>query len=121
MGSDYRDTADEQNMVIPQIEDMVGVNNAEAIFGLDKVDVGFIGPNDLALSMGVAPGDPEHEAAIQKILAAAKAVGKPCGMPARTTESARQRIDEGFTFLDIASDLRLLDTGSQEILNAVRA
>jgi len=121
MGSDYRTTADDQIMVIPQIEDMEGVNNAEAIFGLEEVDVGFIGPNDLALSMGVEPGHPDHEAALQKILAAAKKVGKPCGMPARATDAARQRISEGFLFLDIASDLRLVDVGSQEILEAVRA
>ena len=100
---------------------MEGVNNAEAIMALEEVDVGFIGPMDLALSMGVDVGHGDHEAAIQKILAACKKAGKPCGMPARTEAAAKQRLAEGFRFLDIASDLRLVEAAAQDILQAVRA
>jgi len=119
MGADYRATADDAIMVIPQIEDMEGINNAEAIMSVEGVDVGFLGPSDLSLAMGVDIGSPDHEAAIQKMLAACKKVGKPCGMPARTVASAKQRIAEGFQFLDIASDLRLLEAAGQDILQAV--
>jgi len=120
MGADYKTAANDEILVIPQIEDMVGVNNAEAIMALEEVDIGFIGPADLALSMDVEIGHPDHEAAIQKILAACKKAGKPCGMPARTVESVKQRLAEGFLFLDIASDLRLVEAAAKDVLEAVR-
>ncbi len=119
LGSDYRDTANSEILVIPQIEDMEGINNTEAILSVDGIDVAFIGPNDLALSMGVEPGHPDHEAAIQKVLAAGKATGKPTGLPIRSVEATRQRISEGFQLIDMASDLRLLQAAAQETYKAV--
>ena len=119
LGADYRATADDQILVIPQIEDMEGIDNAEAIMSVEGVNAGFLGPSDLALSMGVQPGHPDHEAAVQKMLAACKKVGKPCGMPARTVASAKQRLAEGFQFLDVVSDLRLLEAGAQAMLTAL--
>ena len=120
MGADYRSTADDHIMVIPQIEDMEGINNAEAIMSLDEIDVGFLGPNDLALSMGVEPGHPDHEEAIQKMLAACKKVGKPCGLPVRDVPGIKKRLSEGFLMLDVASDLRLLSAAATSVLNEVR-
>ena len=120
MGADYRSTADDQILVIPQIEDMEGIDNAEAIMAVEGVDVGFLGPNDLALSMGVEPGHPDHEAAIQKHLSACKKVGKPAGIPIRTVEGIKQRMAEGFQLIDIASDLRLLEVAARDTLAAVK-
>jgi len=119
-GSTYRGTINDQVLVIPQIEDIEGVENAEAIMAVPGVDVGFIGPGDLSLNMGVEPGHPDHEAALLKILAACKKAGKPAGMPARTVESAKLRREQGFTMLDIASDLRMLDEAAQGILSALK-
>lgn len=120
MGGDYRTTIDSQVMVIPQIEDMEGINNAEGIMSVDGIDVGFLGPNDLALSMGVSPGHPDHEAAIQKMLAACKKVGKPCGIPQRDLPGIKKRIADGFLFIDTACDLRLLQVAAEAVLKAVR-
>lgn len=119
-GPDYRSTINDQVLVIPQIEDMEGVENAEAIMAVDGVDVGFIGPGDLSLNMGVEPGHPDHEAALMKILDACKKAGKPAGMPCRTVEAATKRREQGFTMLDIASDLRMLEVAAQDILTALR-
>ena len=121
LGDDYRPTIDSQVLVIPQIEDMEGIHNTEAIMSVEGIDVGFLGPNDLALSMGVEPGHPDHEAAIQEMLAACKKVGKPAGLPIRDVEGVRQRISEGFQFIDCASDLRLLQSAATETLAAIRA
>lgn len=120
MGADYRTTIDSQVMVIPQIEDMEGIDNADAIMAVEGIDVGFLGPNDLALSMGVNPGHPDHEAAIQKMLAACKKAGKPCGIPVREAPGIKKRIADGFQFIDTASDLRLLSAGAETLLKAVR-
>jgi 4-hydroxy-2-oxoheptanedioate aldolase len=119
-GPAYRKTINDELLVIPQIEDLEGIQNAEAIMSVEGVDVGFLGPADLALSMGVEPGHPDHEAAIQKFLAACKKVGKPCGLPIRVAPAIKKRIAEGFRLIDIASDLRLVEAGAQGILRAVR-
>lgn len=117
-GPDYRKVANDEILVIPQIEDEEGIENTEAILSVEGVDVGFLGPGDLSLAMGVAQGSPEHEAAVQKFLAGAKKAGKPCGMPSRDPEGIRKRIQEGFQFLDIVSDLRALEAG---VATAVKA
>jgi len=120
LGSDYRQRINDEVLVIPQIEDMEGIENAEAIARVEGVDIGFLGPADLALSMGVEPGHPDHEAAIQKVLKGFQAAGKPCGLPSRDVEAARRRLREGFRFLDVASDLRLLEAGSRQILTDLK-
>lgn len=119
-GPSYRKAANDEILVVPQIEDMEGIDNTEAIMSVEGVDVGFLGPADLAMSMGVDPGHPDHEAAIQKFVAACKKVGKPYGLPIRVAPAIRKRMSEGFQLIDIASDLRLVEVGSQEILKAVR-
>lgn len=120
MGDDYRATINDQVLVIPQIEDMEGIENAEAILEVDGIDIGFIGPNDLALSMGVESGHPDHEAAILAVAAAGKATGKPVGLPIREVEGARKRIEDGFTFIDCCSDLRIMEAGAKATLSGLR-
>ena len=53
---DYRRDINTEVLCIPQIEDMEGIDKAEAIASVPGVDIGFLGPNDLALSMGVETG-----------------------------------------------------------------
>ncbi len=117
-GNDYKKIANKEILIAPQIEDMEGINNTEAIMSVEGIDAGFLGPGDLALSMGVERGHPDHEAAIQKFLAGCKKAGKPCGLPER--ENVKKRIQEGFLFMDIASDLRTLESGVQKTLADIR-
>ena len=112
-------------IICPQIEDMEGVNNTEAIMAVDGMDVAYIGPSDLALSMGLTSADmfthPDHVSAVAKILAGAQANGKPAGTPAPTVERARQIIDQGFTMIDYSSDFRILQAAATEQIAAVQA
>ena len=105
---DYYQVADDQVLCIPQIEDMEGIENAEAIAAVDGVDIGFLGPVDLALSMGAEPGHPDHESALQRFREGCMRAGKPSGIPVGNAAAARRRIDEGFRFIDLSNDLRLL-------------
>lgn len=120
MDPGYKSEANDSILVIPQIEDMEGVNNAEAIMALDGVDVAFIGPNDLGLSMGLTSDqmwkDQGHLDAIAAILAAARKVGKPAGVPVGSGEAARAVIAQGFQFIDAGSDLRQLQLAAGERL-----
>ena len=107
-GRGYFDFFDDEVLCIPQIEDMQGIENAEQIANVDGVDIGFLGPGDLALSMGVKAGHPDHEQAIGRFREAFARAGKPCGIPVPNAAAARQRIDEGFQLIDMSNDLALL-------------
>jgi len=113
----YPEIANDQVLCIPQIEDMEGIENAEAIASVDGVDIGFLGPGDLAMSMGVAPGHADHEAALQRFREGCQRVGKPSGIPLGDGVSARQRIAEGFQFIDVSNDFRMLELMSKQMLD----
>ena len=112
-------------LICPQIEDMEGVNNAEAIMAVDGMDVAYIGPNDLAMSMGLTGADAfknaDHLAAVAKILAGAKANKKPAGTPIGNVVGARALIKQGFQMIDYNSDMRILQAAATEQLKAVLA
>lgn len=79
----YIKTANENTLVCVQIETEAGVNNVDEICAVPGVDMLFIGPNDLALSLlGYVPAhgnEPKFTAAIDKIVGAARAHGKWVG------------------------------------------
>lgn len=114
---DYRRDINAEVLCIPQIEDMEGIENAEAIAATEGIDIGFLGPGDLALSMGVEAGHPDHEAALQAFREGCERAGKPSGIPVKSAASARQRIADGFLFIDLDSDLRILESGAQATLS----
>ena len=113
---DYRSSFNNAALCIPQIEDLEGIDNAEAIGNVEGVDIVFLGPGDLALSMGVAAGDPEHEAALQRLREGSERAGKPSGIPVPDATAARERIKQGFSFIDLASDFRLMETAAKQAL-----
>jgi 2-keto-3-deoxy-L-rhamnonate aldolase RhmA len=73
------------------------------------------------MSMGVEMGAPEHEAALQRFREGCERAGKPSGIPTKDAASTRQRLDEGFRFIDLNNDLRLLDLMARQTLSAVGA
>ena len=107
-GADYRTWIDDEVVVIPQIEDREGIRNAEAIMEIEGVDIGFLGPGDLSIEMGVAAGSSDHEEAIQRFLDACNRVGKPCGIPVGSAEELLKRKEQGFVFFDLSNDMSFL-------------
>ena len=77
------------------------------------------GPNDLALSMGVEAGHPDHEAALQRFREGCERAGKPSGLPAGDAETALRRVAEGFQFIDLTNDFRLLESAARQAIAAV--
>ncbi|MDA8217918.1 MAG: aldolase/citrate lyase family protein [Dehalococcoidales bacterium] len=55
LGDDYKEQINEQVFLAAQIESTVAVENAEAIMATPGVDGCWVGPADLALSMGITP------------------------------------------------------------------
>ncbi len=110
-GSDYYPAANHEVMAAVMIETGEAVERAEEILGVPGVDLGFIGPLDLALSLGVPFGSAEHEAAIQHVLQAGRRRGVPVGIYTGTTQEAKRRAAQGFQFMPLVTDLPFLQQG----------
>jgi 4-hydroxy-2-oxoheptanedioate aldolase len=85
---------------IIQIESEQGLKNVTAIAAVPGVSAIFIGPADLALSLGVPADSPEVESAIQTILSAARSRNVPVGITTNA-DNVEQRLREGFSMLTV--------------------
>jgi len=123
-GSDYMSWANDEIAVIVQIEHIDAVNKAVEILSVKGVDACFIGPNDLAGSMGLKPDihcrHPEHEAAVMRVLESAKKVGKPAGIHCVTVEAVKRRMEQGFQFIAISSDAGLLREAAARVVSEIK-
>lgn len=117
----YTDFADRNAMCIIIIEEKRAVEKIDEIAATPGLDVLFIGVNDLSFSYGKRGNykDPEVQAAIEKIVAAAKrnklAVGRPAASPQDIAEFTRQ----GFTFFQGPGDLALMGAGARPLLQSL--
>ena len=119
-GSDYFEKANQETAVIVQIEHIEAVKRAREILSVKGVDSCFIGPTDLAASMGVKIGHPSHEEAIVEVLKAAKASRTPAGIHTTNVESANKRIEQGFQFIALASDAAFLRSAAQSAFSQLK-
>jgi len=108
--TDYMARADELVCLLLQVETRKGLQNLEEILAVQGVDGIFIGPSDLAASLG-HPGEPSHadvvpviEDAITKI----KASGKAAGVLTADPDLARAYIGRGVTFCAAGIDTIIL-------------
>jgi len=124
-GGDYHHFADEETLVMPQIETRQAIANLEAILEVPGISAIYIGPSDLSMALGKEPrkgqSDPEVVAARKTILDAAKRHGIPAGIHTNSTKVAVEMIQEGFQLTSIQSDDRFLMTKAKEEVDAVRS
>jgi 4-hydroxy-2-oxoheptanedioate aldolase len=114
---DYWDWIDEQVFLAVQIESATAVENAEAILATPGVDGCWLGPSDLAFSMGIHPRDmadnEAHQRAIERVLEACRNTGTIPGFAAGSAEDALRRAEQGFRFLTCGGDHTLLMNGAR--------
>lgn len=108
-GREYLLSANDNVMICVQIESRKAVENVEAIAAVDGIDMLFIGPNDLASSMGHVAFDhasvPEVQTAIQRVLDAGLAADKYVGHFALSAEAAAAKSQQGFHFVNCGADI----------------
>jgi 4-hydroxy-2-oxoheptanedioate aldolase len=117
----YVKTANQETMVIADVESREGVENIEGIVKTEGIDGIAIGSNDLSQSFGLA-GQTNHPVvveAIDKILAAGKKYGKPIGGVVRGGETPKQYIDKGYKML-LTSVYGLMIGGGKQFLGGMR-
>lgn len=120
----YYQRANDEIVVVVQIEHIDGVRKIDEILSVPGVDACFIGPNDLCASMGLTPSlEPTHrefEEAVQTIKRAALKHGVPPGIHCATVENLNRRIAEGWRFMGILGDLRFMVAGAKAARDSIK-
>lgn len=118
-GPDYLKRANDEILVMLQIEHRKAVENLDEILAVEGYDGCFIGPTDLALSMGmptpIEGGSDELEELIADLVRRIQAAGKPLGTVGHTAEVVRKRIEQGFRLMPVMSDLTFIRQGAQRV------
>ncbi len=130
---DHVEAGDAATTVVAMIEDPEALDDIDAIVAVEGLDGLFIGRGDLTVALGASGlADPRVRAAAERILAAARKVGKPvCIMVANATEAADWRTlgasafivssDQGFLRIaasKTASDFAVLKSVSANLQDA---
>jgi 4-hydroxy-2-oxoheptanedioate aldolase len=123
--AEYYAHANDEVVIVLQCEHIKAVEEADAIFSVPGIDAIFVGPNDLAASMRSADGKPPSgEATAQAmahILATCRKHGVAPGLHCQSAEEARHRIEEGWQFIAIGSELRLMMNAATDLLQKLGA
>ncbi|MEU4365106.1 HpcH/HpaI aldolase/citrate lyase family protein [Promicromonospora sp. NPDC023987] len=113
----YMADADQYVSLFVQVESATGVKNAAAIAAVDGVDGVFVGPSDLAASLGVLGQQthPDVTAAVRATFEAVRAAGKPVGVNAFDPSVAQAYLDAGASFVLVGADVAMLARGSEAL------
>ena len=113
-GADYFDHANTHVLALAMIESVEALEALDAILDTPGLDGIYVGPNDLALSLGKRPGseqDATVSAAIARILAAARQRGLIAGIFCSDAAMAQQRLAQGFHLVTPGNDAAILGLG----------
>jgi 2-dehydro-3-deoxyglucarate aldolase/4-hydroxy-2-oxoheptanedioate aldolase len=118
----YLKRANDEILVILQVETPQAIDNLDEIGKVPGVDALFIGPMDLSTSMGHLgnPAHPEVQAAIATVEAKAKALRMPLGTISAGWEQAKGLYDRGYQLVTLLSDVILLSRAAAEALAKFR-
>ncbi len=113
----YLTKANDEICVLVQVETGHALAQIEAIAKVDGVDGVFIGPSDLAASLGHV-GNPQHadvQAAMKNAVERLTAIGVPAGILTGNEEEVRRYIDWGYLFVAVGSDVGVLAKGADTL------
>lgn len=113
-------TANGRILLAVQVESAAAVAAAPEIAAVAGVDVVFVGPGDLAVSMG-ATGDPARvEAAILAVIAACRSAGVAVGLWRPSADDVARWRDAGVSVFVVASDTMILRAGAVRLAAALK-
>jgi 4-hydroxy-2-oxoheptanedioate aldolase len=119
---DYFKKAGGEMCLIVQVENANGLKNLDEILAVEGVDGVFIGPADLAASLGFLgqPDHPEVKSAIEIALKKIRAAGKAAGILAVAKPLADHYIAFGANMVAVAVDTLLLARAGKEAAAAYK-
>lgn len=116
-------SADEEGLVIAQIETAAGLRELERIAAVPGIDVLWVGHFDLTISMGIPArfDHPDYAAAIERILDACRRHGKAAGIMTGGVEEGKALLGRGFRCVAYWGDLWIYKQGLRQGVAALRA
>jgi 2-keto-3-deoxy-L-rhamnonate aldolase RhmA len=106
-GADYRQTANDNIMIVAMIESPAGVAIADQMAAVPGVDVIFAASTDLSSFSNLKQGDPKYEALVTRIHDSTLKAGLKLGGPLAWKNR------HGFTFFQGPGETSLIRTGAQ--------
>jgi 4-hydroxy-2-oxoheptanedioate aldolase len=123
-GRSYPVEANRQTILLAQIEHIDAANAVGEILSVDGVDGCFVGPTDLALSMGLShvgfETDDRHRAAIQRTVDVCLSLGKIAASNCYNLADAGEKLAQGYNWITFRSDMDLFLGSAQSLLNDLR-
>lgn len=119
----YLGRASETISLTVQIESDAAVQAVEEIVAVDGVDAIFVGPSDLAASMGLLgqQNHPDVVAAVERSIQAANAAGKPVGVNAFVKADADRYLAAGADFVAVGADVAMLARSTEALVDSFKA
>jgi 2-dehydro-3-deoxyglucarate aldolase/4-hydroxy-2-oxoheptanedioate aldolase len=120
--TEYMKQCNEENVLMIQVESPTSVDNLEKILSIEGVDAAFVGPNDLSQSMGIMgqTDNPRFIAAVDHVIATAKAKGKYSGIHMMATPALRPWIDKGMMLNLWGNDVVFLMNAAKEGISKLK-
>ncbi|MGA8303761.1 MAG: aldolase/citrate lyase family protein [Thermoplasmata archaeon] len=118
--SSYLRTANAEILVGVQIETKEALDHLEEIARVEGVDMLFVGPQDLTLSLGLLDdrGNSKVLDSMRRVVEVSERYGKIPGTLVINPDEKRRALDSGFRFISLASDVRFLIEGARAYQNA---
>ncbi len=120
----YLRDANERTVTFAMIETLTAMGNIDAIAATPGIDVLFVGPSDLSITLSdgavLDPLSKEVEAGLAEVVVAAKKAGKVAGLYCANAERAVATSKRGFKFLAVGSDLGFLREGAAPHFRALK-
>lgn len=115
----YLRKANENIFISLQIETAQAIENLDRILSVEEIDMFFIGPNDLAASMGYSNSDPKVLETIKETIEKINKAGKIAGIFVNNAEEAKRAIELGVKFI-LTSITPYMTKGAYKYLEEVR-
>jgi 4-hydroxy-2-oxoheptanedioate aldolase len=121
--ADYYAKVDDELLIVLQCEHIEAVRNFDAVYSVPGIDAVFVGPNDLAASMRSPEGKPPSpelfKQTLADILAGCKRNKVAAGIHTFSLEEAKMRIDDGWQFIAVNSELKFMTDGAKKIVDGL--
>ena len=121
---DYFKTANDTVVTLAMIETVQAVENLDAILATPNLTGVYVGPGDLAVSMGKPPAldhtEPEMVGVIHDVLKKVKAAGLKCGIHCLEPDYMAEAVRRGFDFVSLSSDVRLMTAAQADAIGTFR-
>lgn len=114
---DYVRHGNEECLRMVQLEDWATLEAAADYLALPHVNGVFVGLGDLFLSSGKPASDPEVQALVTAVGAAAARAGKLSGIAAGSSEEARRYLDLGYSLVMVSNDATLFGDAAREAVS----